>query len=110
MIQEKKWNDTYIKKSKKIKDEFTRIFNNKLPKNFNKFIEKQKSKFFELKSITATRQSSANALEEITKNLPELVGGSADLSGSNSTKTKNSTIIKPGNFSGNYIHYGVREH
>ena len=67
VIQEKKWNDTYIKKSKKIKDEFTRIFNNKLTKNFNKFIEKQKSKFFELKSITATRQSSANALEEITK-------------------------------------------
>jgi len=38
------------------------------------------------------------------------VGGSADLSGSNNTKTKYSTILKPGNFKGNYIHYGVREH
>ena len=42
--------------------------------------------------------------------MPELVGGSADLSGSNNTKTKYSTIIKPSNFKGNYIHYGVREH
>jgi len=46
----------------------------------------------------------------LTKNLPELVGGSADLSGSNNTKTKHSTILKPSNFNGNYIHYGVREH
>jgi len=58
----------------------------------------------------ATRQSSAFVIENITKNLPELIGGSADLSGSNNTKTKNSIIIKPSNFSGNYIHYGVREH
>ena len=40
----------------------------------------------------------------------KLIGGSADLAGSNNTKTKNHKIIKPGNFSGNYIHYGVREH
>ena len=39
-----------------------------------------------------------------------IIGGSADLAGSNNTKTKNHKIIKPGNFSGNYIHYGVREH
>ena len=39
-----------------------------------------------------------------------MVGGSADLSGSNNTKTKYSKIIKPANFKGNYIHYGVREH
>ena len=48
-------------------------------------------------------------LNIITK-LPNLIGGSADLAGSNNTKTKYHQIIKPGNFSGNYIHYGVREH
>ncbi len=42
--------------------------------------------------------------------MPNLIGGSADLAGSNNTKTKNHKIIKPNNFSGNYIHYGVREH
>ena len=41
---------------------------------------------------------------------PNLIGGSADLAGSNNTKTKDHKIIKPGDFSGNYIHYGVREH
>ena len=47
---------------------------------------------------------------DIVSKLPNLIGGSADLAGSNNTKTKNHKIIKPGNFSGNYIHYGVREH
>ena len=110
ILQEKSWNTVYGKKSKKIKDEFSRIINNKLPKNFDKVIEDQKKKFFDLKPDIASRQASANCLEEIIKNLPEVVGGSADLSGSNNTKTKYSTILKPANFNGNYIHYGVREH
>ena len=88
ILQEKNWNTVYGKKSKKIKDEFSRIINNKLPKDFDKIIEEQKKKFFDLKPNIASRQASANFLEEITKNLPELVGGSADLSGSNNTKTK----------------------
>ena len=46
----------------------------------------------------------------IVSKLPNLIGGSADLAGSNNTKTKAHQIIKPGNFLGNYIHYGVREH
>ena len=109
-LQEKKWNVVYNKKSKKVKDEFSRQINTKLPKNLDKIIDKEKRKFFNLKPNVASRQSSASVLEAITKNLPELVGGSADLSGSNNTKTKYSTIIKPSNFKGNYIHYGVREH
>ena len=108
--QEKKWNNIYNKKSKTIKEEFSRIINNKLPNNFDKLIEEKKKKFFNQKHNIASRQSSANVLEEITKNLPELIGGSADLSGSNNTKTKYSTILKPTKFNGNYIHYGVREH
>ena len=74
-------------------------------------LEEKKKKFFHLKPVIATRQSSANVIRRNYKcSLPELVGGSADLSGSNNTKTKHSTIIKPANFNGNYIHYGVREH
>jgi len=46
----------------------------------------------------------------VTKLLPEIIGGSADLSGSNNTKTKNSKVISSKNFNGNYIHYGIREH
>jgi len=110
ILEEKKWNSIYNKKNKKIKDEITRITNNKLPRDFDLHIRSLKKKIFGLKSNIASRQSSAFVLENITKNLPELIGGSADLSGSNNTKTKFSTIIKSSNFNGNYIHYGVREH
>ena len=50
------------------------------------------------------------AIEKISSFLPQLMSGSADLSGSNNTKTNNSKIINSKNFNGNYIHYGVREH
>jgi len=110
ILEEKKWNSIYNKKDKKIKDEITRITKNKLPHDFNDHIASLKKKIFDLKSAEASRKSSAFVIENITKNLPELIGGSADLSGSNNTKTKYSTIIKPSNFNGNYIHYGVREH
>ncbi len=63
----------------------------------------------ELKNI-ATRKSSENILKELTKDISLLIGGSADLTGSNNTKTEHQKIITPGKFSGNYIHYGVREH
>jgi len=109
-LAEEKWNKVYNKKNKKIKDEFLRVINNKLPLDFNKSIEKQKKNFFDLKPNIASRLSSSYILEKITSILPELIGGSADLSGSNNTKTKYSKIIKPANFNGNYIHYGVREH
>jgi len=49
-------------------------------------------------------------IEVVTKLLPEIIGGSADLSGSNNTKTKNSKVISSKDFNGNYIHYGIREH
>ena len=109
-FEEKKWNSTYDKKNEKIKNELLRITNDKLPKNFEKIIYEQKQKIFDLKPEIASRQSSSSVLEEITNILPELIGGSADLSGSNNTNTKHSIAIKPSNFKGNYIHYGVREH
>jgi transketolase len=110
ILQEKKWNAIYNKKNNKFKDEFSRTINGKLPKNFDEIIKEEKRRFFDIKQNIASRQSSASVIETITKNLPELIGGSADLSGSNNTKTKYSNIIKPTNFKGNYIHYGVREH
>ena len=69
-----------------------------------------KNYFFQTKPKMATRQCSSSVIKTITNILPELIGGSADLSGSNNTKTENSKVITSKNFSGNYIHYGVREH
>ncbi len=58
----------------------------------------------------ATRNTSGQVLDAITPHLPMLLGGSADLSGSNKTKAKSAVPLTPDDFSGNYIHYGVREH
>ena len=58
----------------------------------------------------ATRQSSQKVLERLLPIIPGLIGGSADLTGSVGTLTKQHVIVKPGDFAGNYIHYGVREH
>ena len=75
----------------------------------DKAIEKEKKNYLKSLESVATRKSSEKFLNIISK-LPNIIGGSADLAGSNNTKTKNHKIVKPGNFDGNYIHYGVREH
>ncbi len=99
---ELKWNGIFRKKKNKI---------NKLVKNnFSKSFKNEKEKTInEYKSI-ASRKSSESIISEIVKKSDMLIGGSADLAGSNNTKTKNHKIITPGDFAGNYIHYGVREH
>ena len=75
----------------------------------NQSMEKVIKNYLKNLDPIATRKSSEMFLELISS-LPNLIGGSADLAGSNNTKTKKHEIIKPGNFKGNYIHYGVREH
>ena len=106
------WNEIGIKASKnatKHENKHKNFIKNKTLKSLNDSIEKIKNNYLSnLKSI-ATRKSSEMFLEVASK-LPNLIGGSADLAGSNNTKTSNHKIITPGNFSGNYIHYGVREH
>ena len=99
---EQKWN----KKYKKIKSKINKVFNSELKKIFKR--EKNKS-IQNLESI-ATRKSSEKILNEIVKENKLIIGGSADLAGSNNTKTKNHRPIKKNDFKGNYIHYGVREH
>ena len=78
--------------------------------DLEQLIKDQKSKYFSSKPEMATRQCSAAVINEVSKIMPQLIGGSADLSGSNNTKTENSKVISSKNFNGNYIHYGVREH
>ena len=81
-----------------------------MPVELDKILGDEKLKFFQTKPKMATRQCSSSVISSLTSILPELIGGSADLSGSNNTKTENSKVISAKNFSGNYIHYGVREH
>ena len=109
-LLEKKWQETINKKNSKIKSDLEKDYLNSDLRNLENLIEKEKTKYFESKPSLATRQCSMAAIESISAILPQLIGGSADLSGSNNTKTNNSKIINSKNFDGNYIHYGVREH
>ncbi len=113
------WKSIGDRASKKAK-KYEKIFSKKLKKNFPPgynlarntiigSIEKAKTEYFKNLEPMATRKCSEKFLEIVSK-LPNIIGGSADLAGSNNTKTKNHKIVKPGDFSGNYIHYGVREH
>jgi transketolase len=96
------WNKIYRSKKKNI--------DNVLKNNFSKALKSEKKNSVkEIKSL-ATRKSSELTLNALTKEKNTLIGGSADLAGSNNTKTKHHNIIKPGDFNGDYIHYGVREH
>ena len=101
-ILEKKWNKAL--KRKKIK------FNQTLKNNFAAVFKKEKENAIKEPKSLATRKCSEMTLNALTKQKNNLIGGSADLAGSNNTKTKNHKIIKPGDFTGDYIHYGVREH
>ena len=95
-----KWNK---KNSKKIV--YSSFLKNKSLRDY-----KEKQNVINESETMATRKSSEKILSFLVKKIPNIIGGSADLSGSNNTKTENHQIIKPGNFKGNYIHYGVREH
>ena len=107
---EKKWEEVLNKKNPNIRSELEAMINHSNLDSLEKIIKKEKEKYFNSKPVMATRQCSSSVIEVISELLPELIGGSADLSGSNNTKTKNSKIISSKNFNGNYIHYGVREH
>ena len=75
-------------------------------RKINTFVKQMKKEMPKL----ATRQASQKTLEVINKSIPFTLGGSADLTGSNLTKTNGMKSISSRNFSGNYIHYGIREH
>jgi transketolase len=101
-IEEKKWNKIYQKNRTQI----NKIFN----QNFSKEIKKEKLSATQDIKPLASRKASEKTLIALTLKENSLIGGSADLAGSNNTKTKTQKIIEPGKFDGNYIHYGVREH
>ena len=100
--EEIKWKKNYNKRKNVIEKTFSNKFEN--------IFEIEKQKVIKNLETLATRKSSEKILTILTETNSNIIGGSADLSGSNNTKTNNHKIIKPGDFKGNYIHYGVREH
>jgi transketolase len=90
--------------------EFERRIGGELPAKLHDAVNAVKQKLAQAPKELATRAASEFALESLTVALPEMIGGSADLTGSNNTRTKAMKAMKPGDYSGTFIHYGVREH
>jgi transketolase len=90
--------------------EFDRRIKGDLPAGFVAAIADYKKKLAAEAPKVATRKASEMVLEVINAVVPETVGGSADLSPSNNTRTKDMKAIAPGDYSGRFIHWGVREH
>jgi len=92
------------------RSEFERVMAGKLPDNWHEAVAALKQEIADSKPRLATRASSQKALEALIPATPEMVGGSADLTGSNLTLVKGMGSVAAGNYAGRYIHYGVREH
>jgi transketolase len=110
---EKEWQEKvqrFCKYNPVLAEEFLRRMNGKLPSDWDKRIETAIAKCHdESPNSVATRKASENTLNALAPFLPELMGGSADLTGSNNTWTKLSRVVDGSASAGNYIHYGVRE-
>ncbi|MCD7060475.1 transketolase [Pelagibacterium xiamenense] len=104
------WTDRLNAADSEIKSEFERRQRGALPAEFKPALEKYKKQLAEEKPKLATRASSQNALEVINGVVPETLGGSADLTGSNNTKTSQTEAFTTEDRTGRYIHYGIREH
>ena len=92
------------------KAEFERQMGLEAPKKLAATIRALKKQNSELAPKVATRKASEMVLEVVNPAMPETIGGSADLTGSNNTKTGDLGIFNPENRKGRYVHYGIREH
>ena len=93
-----------------MRGEFERVMAGKLPDNWHEAVAALKQDIADTRPKIASRQASQKALDALVPATPELIGGSADLTPSNLTFVKGMGTVSAGNFSGRYIHYGIREH
>ena len=104
------WQDRYDALSDNRKKQFDRVMAGEAPRKLSATIKALKKQMSDAQPSVATRKSSEMVLEVINPIMPETIGGSADLTGSNNTLTAGLGIFDPDNRKGRYIHYGIREH
>ena len=81
-----------------------------MPANFDEVIANYKKELAKNPPWIATRNASQNALDIINAAVPETIGGSADLTGSNNTKSKDMKALNAADYGARYVYYGIREH
>ena len=106
----KEWQKRLAAADGNTRGEFERRMRGDLPSGFGEAIRARKKTLTTEAPKVATRKASEMALDVINATVPETIGGSADLTPSNNTLTKGLKDIKPGDFAGRYMHWGVREH
>ena len=106
----KRWQSNLENLSNSKRKEFERIFSGDAPKKLTSAIRKFKKEYSAASPTIATRKSSELTLNAINSFMQETIGGSADLTGSNNTKSNDMKIFDKNNRKGRYIHYGIREH
>jgi transketolase len=105
------WNERLAATPAARRAEFERRLHGELPKDeLAAAVRSAKEKLAAAPKEIATRAASESALESLTAAVPEMVGGSADLTGSNNTRPKGMAVLSAADYSGRFIHYGVREH
>ena len=104
------WENRFSSLSQKKQSEFLRIYSMEVPAAFNRAINKFKKTITVDQPKVATRKSSEMVLNVINPIMTETIGGSADLSGSNNTKSTDMTVFDVNNRLGRYVHWGIREH
>ncbi|WP_296709227.1 transketolase [Rhodoblastus sp.] len=90
--------------------EFLRRLEGRLPAALAEVVAAEKRRLASVDTAVATRKASEAALKVLAPAVPELITGSADLTGSNNTKVEATPAISPGNYAGRYVHWGIREH
>ena len=100
----------WASRAKEAGKDFNNFINDVLPKNWDNELNELKKQAIAEKTKVATRKASQMCLEKIVPYVPEIIGGSADLAASNLTKVSGMKDISKGDFSGNNIAYGIREH
>jgi transketolase len=109
-VDYRRWQETIAALDPKVRSEYQRVMSGKLPAGWQDAILAAKRDCAEKKPKLATRQASKAVLDRLVPAIPELVGGSADLTGSVGTFAAGMQVVARDNFAGRYIHYGVREH
>lgn len=104
------WEERFNALSAGKQAEFTRAFAGEMPKKLSATIKAFKKQLSDEQPKVATRKASQMALEVINTIVPETLGGSADLTGSNLTNTGGLGVFSPEDRKGRHIHYGIREH
>ncbi|MQT13392.1 transketolase [Segnochrobactrum spirostomi] len=106
----KEWERRYRALPADERAEFDRRIRGDLPAGFDEAIRAYKARLSADKPNVASRKSSEMALEVVNAVVPEMIGGSADLTHSNLTRTKSQKGVVPGDYSGTFVNWGIREH